>query len=117
MSRSYAFPGLCRDPAPGVCYAIYPSPSMDRNTQLYAVLFVFFQDPVAMGGFQPQVRGSTRESEHTIIRLMSCPVVCFPEPGPDPVSGLLFVSTQSINRHEHSMCHVCVPPRALSWSA
>src|SRR5260370_42272528 len=50
---------------------------MDRNTQLYAqchVLFVFFQGPIAMGGFQPQVRGSTHESEHSIIWLMPCPV-------------------------------------------
>ncbi len=50
-------PTLC------VCHVIHASPSMDRNTQLYAQYHstcVHFQNPVAMGGIQPQVCGSTR---------------------------------------------------------
>ena len=48
---------------PYVCHIIYASPSMDRNTQSYTqyhTMCVLFQNPVAMGGIQPQVRGSTQ---------------------------------------------------------
>ena len=97
----------------------YAGPSVDWNTQLYAqyyTMYVLFQNPVAIGGIQPQVCVYSiiqwiRTTQYYIV------FMCFPEPRHDepcPAPGVC-VSTQSINRRRNSIiCCVCVLFRALS---